>query len=31
MLNRYHITVEGIHYIRKTKSGMNRGRNFEDI
>lgn len=31
MLNRYHLRVEGIHNIRKIKSGMNRGRNFEDI
>ena len=28
MLNRYHLTVEGIHSIRKIKSGMNTGRNF---
>jgi hypothetical protein len=28
MLNRSHLTVEGIHSIRKIKSGMNTGRNF---
>jgi len=31
MLNRSHLTVEGINSIRKIKSGMNTGRNFEDI
>lgn len=31
MLNRYHLTVEGINSIRKIKSGMNTGRSFEDI
>jgi hypothetical protein len=30
MLNRSHLTVEGINSIRKIKSGMNTGRNFED-
>jgi hypothetical protein len=30
MLNRYHLTVEGINSIRKIKSGMNTGRNFEN-
>jgi hypothetical protein len=29
MLNRSHLTVEGINSIRKIKSGMNTGRNFE--
>jgi hypothetical protein len=28
MLNRSHLTVEGIYSIRKIKSGMNTGRNF---
>ena len=28
MLNRSHLTVEGIHSIREIKSGMNTGRNF---
>jgi len=28
MLNRSHLTVEGINSIRKIKSGMNTGRNF---
>jgi hypothetical protein len=31
MLNRSHLTVQGIYSIRKIKSGMNTGRNFEDI
>jgi len=31
MLNRTHLTVEGINSIRKIKSGMNRGREFEVI
>jgi len=31
MVNRYHLTVEGIDSIRKIKSGMNTGRNIEDI
>jgi hypothetical protein len=30
MLNRSHLTVEGINSIRKIKSGMNTGRNLED-
>ena len=30
MLNRYHLTVEGINSIRKIKSGMNTGRKWED-
>lgn len=30
MLNRSHLTVEGINSIRKIKSGMNTGRNFEN-
>lgn len=30
MLNRTHLTVEGINSIRKIKSGMNTGRNFKD-
>jgi hypothetical protein len=30
MLNRCHLTVEGINSIRKIKSGMNTGRNLED-
>jgi hypothetical protein len=28
MINRSHLTVEGINSIRKIKSGMNRGREF---
>ena len=31
MINRYHLTVEGINSIRKIKSGMNTGRDIEDI
>jgi hypothetical protein len=31
MINRSHLTVEGINSIRKIKSGMNTGRNVEDI
>jgi hypothetical protein len=31
MVNRSHLTVEGIDSIRKIKSGMNTGRNLEDI
>jgi hypothetical protein len=31
MLNRSHLTVEGINSIRKIKSGMNTGRHTEDI
>ena len=31
MINRYHLTVEGINSIRKIKSGMNTNRNSEDI
>ena len=30
MLNRSHLTIEGINSIRKIKSGMNIGRNFKD-
>jgi hypothetical protein len=30
MLNGSHLTVEGIYSIRKIKSGMNTGRDFED-
>ena len=30
MINRLHLTVEGIESIRKIKSGMNTGRYFED-
>ncbi len=30
MTNRAHLTVQGINSIRKIKSGMNTGRNFED-
>ena len=30
MVNRSHLTVEGINSIRKIKSGMNMGRSFED-
>jgi len=30
MINRLHLTVEGIDSIRKIKSGMNKGRYFED-
>ena len=30
MLNRSHLTVQGINSIRKIKSGMNTGRNFKD-
>jgi hypothetical protein len=30
MLNRIHLTVEGINYIRNIKSGMNTGRKFGD-
>lgn len=30
MINRSHLTVEGINSIRKIKSGMNTGRSFED-
>jgi hypothetical protein len=30
MVNRFHLTVEGIDSIRKIKSGMNTGRNLED-
>jgi hypothetical protein len=31
MVNRSHLTVEGINSIRKIKSGMNTGRHWEDI
>jgi hypothetical protein len=31
MFNRSHLTVEGINSIRKIKSGMNRGRDIEDV
>lgn len=31
IINRSHLTVEGLNSIRKIKSGMNRGRSFEDI
>ena len=31
MLSRSHLTVEGIDSIRKIKSSMNTGRNFENI
>jgi hypothetical protein len=30
MVNRGHLTVEGINSIKKIKSGMNIGRNIED-
>ena len=30
ILNRFHLTVEGINSIRKIKHGMNRSRNFEE-
>ncbi len=31
MINRSHLTVEGIDSIKEIKSGMNRGRDLEDI
>jgi hypothetical protein len=30
MLNRSHLTVEGLNLIREIKLNMNRGRNIED-
>lgn len=31
MINRSHLTVKGIDRVKEIKSGMNRGRNLEDI